>query len=121
MAPPPAVDVVETPEMPAFAPTTGMFRDLLEGSFAELYPEPEEPEPEPAAEGEEGEAGAAEGEADAEAPAENTEGEAGDGGEGGADAAEGQETAIPEEPNPYDQRISAIDSQVRAHHARVSV
>ena len=76
----------------------GMFRDLLEGSFPELYEEPK-PEPE-GGEGEEGEDGGDGDGAPAEPPA-------------GDPPAEGEEDAEPEV-DEYQQRIDAIRTQVRA-------
>ena len=75
----------------------GMFRDLLEGSFPELYEEPK-PQPE-GGEGEEGEDGGDGDGAPAEPPA-------------GDPPAEGEEDAEPEV-DEYQQRIDAIRTQVR--------
>ena len=96
---------------------SGLFRDVLEGSFPELYMPPEEPEAEeaPPAEGGEGE-----GEEGGEAPpppaaAEEGGGKdgAGEDGDGEGGDGEGGEPAAAEEPDEYQQRIADIDNQVR--------
>lgn len=90
-----------------------MFRDVLEGSFPELY-EPEaaeDPEPEVAA----GEGADAEGDADPPAqedadaaPREGAEGEA------AQTEAPGSEAPAQEASDEYEQRIADIEEQVRA-------
>lgn len=86
----------EAPEQipEATAKPGGMFRDLLEGSFPELY---EEPKPEPEAGEGEGEDG---GDGDGAPPPE------------GDPPAEGEEGAEPEV-DEYQERIDAIRTQVR--------
>jgi len=86
---------------------SGLFRDVLEGSFPELYAPPApEPEPEAAAESEEPEGGKEGGEEG------GTEGSKEDAG-----AVEGEEgagaIADDAEPDEYQRRITDIASQVR--------
>ena len=111
-----------TEAAPSEAPpkVTGLFKDLLEGSFPDLYPEPEpEPEPKPEedeaeAEGEDVEEGATE-----EAPDDEPEPET------PADEDPAEDEDAPEreptpEPDEYDLRIADIDKQVRAPPEPVS-
>ena len=111
-----------TEAAPSEAPpkVTGLFKDLLEGSFPDLYPDPE-PEPEPEedeaeAKGEDAEEGATE-----EAPDATDEPEP----EPPADEDPEEDEDEPEreptpEPDEFDLRIADIDKQVRAPFEPVS-
>lgn len=90
---------------------SGLFRDVLEGSFPELYAAPEEAEPEALplegeGGGDGGDAAPPPAEEGAGKDAEDGEGVEGEGGEGGA--------GEPAEPDEYQQRIADIENQVRA-------
>lgn len=108
-------------------PKAGLIRDLLEGSFPELYPPPEpEPEPEevePAEPDAEAEAEASEDAPEPEAPADpdpepepEPEGAAGE-----APPEEDAERPPTPELDAYQKRIAEIDARVRARAGRTSL
>lgn len=91
---------------------SGLFRDVLEGSFPELYAPPVEREPEeaPPAEGAEGEEGA---EPRAEAEEAEEAGKDAEPAEGGEEGGAEEPPVAEEELDEYQQRIADIEHQVR--------
>lgn len=95
-------------EVTAAGGGSGLFRDVLEGSFPELYAAPEDPAPEEAPDAEVGE-----GEEEGDAPPAAVEGGKDDEQAEGEEGEEDGAVEPAEEPDEYQRRIADIDKQVR--------